>query len=140
MYLNEYTLADLTPGLSEKVQREIYPNDIETFSAYSGDFSPIHFDDEYARGRGFKQRLVHGVFVGSVISGFIGMCLPGKHGLLQALHMDFRNPCYAPNTLRISGSVQRRSEATKTVVIDLQVTDDRNTHIVSAVAKSVLKH
>lgn len=137
--MNEFTYSDLIIGLEETMQCQVTPQDIEKFCAFSGDWSTIHVDDEYAQGRGFDKRLVHGLLVGSLISGFVGMKLPGKHGLLQSMNLQFRRPCYAPNTLTIEGKVRRRSDATKTITIDISVRDESGTEIVSAQANSVLK-
>ena len=95
--------------------------------------------DEYALSRGFKARIGHGLMVGAFISAFIGMKLPGKHGLLQSISCEFRRPCYAPNVLTIAGTVVRRSEAMKLVALDIVVTDQSGAEIVRAQTNSVLK-
>ncbi len=118
---------------------ELTEVDLDAFCRLSGDYSTIHCDDEYAQGRGFRQRIAHGLLVGARLSEFIGMTLPGKHGLLQSMNCQFRGPCYVPNILTIVGTVTGRSEALCIVMIHLSVTDSVGTEIVTADAKSVLK-
>jgi acyl dehydratase len=63
------------------VQRTFAAEDVAAFAAISGDFSPLHMDDEYARGTEFGGRVVHGLLVGSLFSQLVGMHLPGKQAL-----------------------------------------------------------
>jgi len=42
--------------------------DIALFSAISGDFDPVHVDEEYARNTPFGRRIAHGIFVMGLLS------------------------------------------------------------------------
>jgi acyl dehydratase len=42
--------------------------DIALFSAISGDFDPVHVDEEYARNTPFGRRIAHGIFVLGLLS------------------------------------------------------------------------
>jgi len=42
--------------------------DIALFSAISGDFDPVHVDEEYARKTPFGRRIAHGIFVLGLLS------------------------------------------------------------------------
>ena len=137
--MKEYGFDDLIVGKEESLEVYIQPDDINIFANFSGDISTIHMDDLYAQERGFESRLVHGVMVGAYCSAFIGTRLPGKHGLLQSMNLEFRYPVYAPNSLTISGKVIRRSESMKVVTIELWVRNAAGADCVRAVVKSVLK-
>ena len=134
----EYTFSELILGKSESLLVNITPDSIDEFSKLSGDYSSIHIDNLYANNRGFKSRLVHGVLIQSYISAFIGMRLPGKHGLLQSMSCQFRLPCYAPNRLNIVGVVNKRSEAMRVVGIQITVSDLTGNILVTGLVNSVL--
>jgi len=136
--MNDFCFVDLVLGHEQNMAVDITPADVEAFCRSSGDWSTIHVDDEYAVSRGFAQRLVHGMLIGSYLSAFVGMKLPGRHGLLQSMNCQFRRPCYAPAHLAINGKVVRRSEALRVVTIDIVVTRDAETLVV-AQANSVMK-
>jgi len=51
--------------------RTITEADIVTFSAFSGDWHPLHTDVEYAKKGPFKERIAHGFLVLSVASGLL---------------------------------------------------------------------
>lgn len=138
--MNEYTLKDLSPGFSISKTCDIRPEDITGFAEFSGDWSSVHIDPEYAQERGFNGCLVHGLLIGSLISGFIGMTLPGKHGLLHSINLQFILPTYAPDQLTILGTIKRVSKATKMAVIDLEVSgSDGQKHVIGQ-ANTVLKY
>ncbi len=137
--MNNYSFAQLEIGLQEVLEVEITENDIDTYARFSGDCSSIHLENEYAKSRGFKTRLSHGLLVSAYVSALLGMKLPGKHGLLQSINCQFRAPCYAPNELKIVGIITKRFEAIKVVSIEISVTDNEGTEVLRADAKSVLK-
>ena len=55
--MNHYTLAEMTPGLTEEFTVTVTPEMMDAFRAITGDVSPIHIDADYARGRGFPGRV-----------------------------------------------------------------------------------
>ena len=54
--MNHYTLAEMTPGLTEEFTVTVTPEMMDAFRAITGDVSPIHIDADYARGRGFPGK------------------------------------------------------------------------------------
>ena len=137
--MNNYSFEQLQIGMQEVLDVIITVNDIDTFAKFSGDCSSIHIENEYAVSRGFNSRLSHGLLVSAYVSALLGMKLPGKHGLLQSINCQFRAPCYAPNELKIVGTITKRFETIKVVCIEISVTDNEGTEILRADANSVLK-
>jgi len=56
--------------------RTISEEDINTFAALSGDFNPIHINEEYARKTYFKGRIAHGTISIGLLSAAMAK-LPG---------------------------------------------------------------
>ena len=52
-------------------RRTITEADIVMFSAFSGDWHPLHTDVEFAKSGPFKERIAHGFLVLSVASGLL---------------------------------------------------------------------
>ena len=46
--MNHYTLAEMTPGLSEEFTVTVTPEMMDAFCTITGDVSPIHMDASYA--------------------------------------------------------------------------------------------
>ncbi len=63
-------------GHSVSVFREITEADIQKFAEVSGDFNPLHLDEEYARRTIFGGRIAHGILALGLISAALAK-LPG---------------------------------------------------------------
>ena len=66
--MNHYTLAEMTPGLSESFTVTVTEEMMARFEAITGDVSPIHMDAEYAQKRGYPGRVVYGMLGASFFS------------------------------------------------------------------------
>lgn len=48
------------------------------FQQCSGDYNPLHTDEEFAKGKGFPERVMYGNILNAFVSTLIGECLPMK--------------------------------------------------------------
>lgn len=86
----------------ETSARTVAEADIVNFAGVSGDFNPLHTDEEYARSVGFSSRLAHGTLVLSVVTGLIarlGLLEGTAIGFLE-LRWRFLGPVVAGDTVR----------------------------------------
>jgi len=70
-------MNDLKIGQTAQSSKRITDVDLSLFAAVTGDFNPAHFDPVYAAGTYFKEPIAHGMIAVGLISGVIGMKLPG---------------------------------------------------------------
>ena len=98
---SEYTFDEIDIGLSKEFQVTITESMVNDFAKISGDFSPIHMDETYAKSTTFNKRVVHGMLLASFLSRVDGMYLPGKHALYFSQNVEFRNPCFIGDELTI---------------------------------------
>jgi 3-hydroxybutyryl-CoA dehydratase len=68
---------DIKVGDTAEVIHTITDDDIQSFGKLSGDYNPLHFDNEWAKNTIFGGRIAHGLLTASYISNAIGMKLPG---------------------------------------------------------------
>ncbi|MFP3287269.1 MAG: MaoC family dehydratase [Acidilobus sp.] len=73
---------------------------IAAFAGLSGDFNPLHVDDEYAKGTIFKGRIAHGVLTLSFISALLGMAFSGTLVALTEIEAKFLRPVRPGDTIR----------------------------------------
>lgn len=64
------------------------------FAKTSGDFNPIHLDEEYAKDSYFGKKLAHGMFSASLFSGIFGTQIPGPGCLYVGQNLRFRRPVF----------------------------------------------
>ena len=71
------TFAEIKIGDSATVSHGLTKAELEGFAAVSGDFNPTHLNEEYARARGLRAPVAHGMWTASLISSLLGNELPG---------------------------------------------------------------
>ena len=135
--LPEYTFDEIEMGLTKQFQIIITESMIDDFAKISGDYNPLHMDEKFAQSRDFKNRVCHGMLLGSLFSRLIGMYVPGKYGLYFSQTLNFVNPTIVDDTVTVTGKVISKSESTK--IIELKTTIKNSSHVlVDGKAKVVL--
>lgn len=88
-------------GVGEKAQlsRSITDEDIQHMADITGDFNPVHMDDEFAGRTRFKGRIAHGLFSAGLISAVLGTKLPGPGSVYLKQELNFLYPVRAGDTL-----------------------------------------
>ncbi len=79
-------------GDKTQITKSITEEEVIVFAKISGDDNPIHLNEEYAKNSIFKQKIVHGFLVGSLISAAIGKNLPGNGTIYLNQNMKFLAP------------------------------------------------
>lgn len=121
MEAKDLAIDDITVGDNASFDRMFSEKDVEVFSELSGDTNPLHMDDVYARATSFKQRLVHGMLVGSLCSALVGMYLPGKRCLYLRQTLSFKKPVFIGDTVTVFGRIIAKSETTKVLTIAIHI-------------------
>ena len=96
---------DFNVGDTAVHTKTILDEDIKAFAKLSGDYNPIHVNDEYAKSTMFKQRIAHGMISASLISAVLGMHLPGPGAVYMSQEVKFRKPVFIGDTLTAKGEV-----------------------------------
>ena len=86
-------------GATASRTKTITDTDVRTFAELSGDFSPIHVDDEYAAKSRFGRRIAHGILTGSLISAVLGNDLPGPGTIYLSQSFQFKAPVFPGDTI-----------------------------------------
>lgn len=131
----QYGLDDIKPGLTQKFRVKVTETMINEFAKLTGDFSPIHMEEEYARTTKFGQRICHGMLLGSFFSRLIGMHLPGKNGLLLSYSLRHLLPCYLNQEIIVDGIVLDKSVATRVITLKVSIRDSLGKILVDGVLK-----
>ena len=81
-------------GQKASIEKVFNEEEVLNFSKMSMDDNPIHFDEEYAKNSRFKQRIVQGPFVTSLIGGLLGSKLPGPGTIYINQNTQFLKPVF----------------------------------------------
>jgi len=85
--------------------RTIAERDINAFADASGDYSPLHMDEAFARTTTFGQRVAHGLLTAGIISTVLGSEIPGLGTIFLELHIRFMKPVYINDTITATATV-----------------------------------
>ena len=93
---------ELEIGEEASFSKTIGECDIYQFAGISGDFNPVHLNEEYARKTRFERRVAHGVLSMSLAGSVLGMVLPGVGTVLVEISTQFKRPVFIgiPSQLR----------------------------------------
>ena len=86
------TFADLAIGMSVSIENTVSEQDVIDFARVSGDYNPLHMDEDYAKTTQFKGRIAHGALSASYISAILGNDLPGPGAVFMELNLKFVRP------------------------------------------------
>lgn len=78
---------------------------IVTDRTYSGfiqlfkDRNPLHTNEQFAKEKGFRGKVMHGNILNGFISYFIGESLPSKNVIIHLQEIQYKNPLYLNDKL-----------------------------------------
>lgn len=136
--MNHYTLAEMTPGLTQSFTVTVTEQMMKQFYAITGDNSPIHMDTDYAANRGYPGRVVYGMLGASFFSTLAGVYLPGEHCLLHSVESKFVKPIFIGDTLTITGKVSEVNETFSEVVIKATIVNQDGKKVTRGLIKAGL--
>jgi 3-hydroxybutyryl-CoA dehydratase len=104
--MKKLSFNDIKIGQTAEYQKTITEDDIEKFAEVSGDYNPVHMDEEYAKQTIFQGRIAHGMLSASFISTALASKLPGPGTIYLKQQLAFRKP------VRIGDQITTRVEVT----------------------------
>ncbi len=108
-----YELPALVKGPIERIQ-------LVKYAGASGDFNPIHVDEEYARSAGMKSVFAHGM----LSMGFMGKLLTdwlGEEGELVSFRIRFKAIVWPGDVITNTGTVVKTYEEGGRGFVDIEL-------------------
>ena len=137
---SELTFEQIEIGRTKEFQIKVTESLVNDFAKLSGDFSPIHINEDYAKSKKFKGKIVHGMLLASFLSRMVGMYLPGKHALYLSQSLEFHNPCFVNDEITVSSIVNDKSESTKIIKIDSKILNNKNEVLLNGTGRIIVNN
>ena len=137
--LPEYSLNEIEIGFKKNFEITITESMFHDIAKLSGHYNPLHMNEEYASSTSFKKRVCSGMFLATFFSRLVGMYLPGKHALYFSQSLNFVNPCFIGDTLKISGTITKKTSATKMLTLNTEIHNQNKDCVVNGVAKVIVR-
>ena len=111
-----------------------------SFAQISGDYNPVHLDEEYARGTIFGKRIAHGMLLGSYISGVLGNDFPGEGTIYLKQDMKFVKPVYYGDTITISVKILDKDDTRNRMTLETNCYNQASELVLAGTALVMLKN
>lgn len=118
--------ASLTKTITEK--------EVQLFGELTGDFNPVHFDEEFAKTTRFGKRIAHGMLSASFISTVLANQLPGSGTVYLSQTLKFTAPVFLGDTLTARVTVTDIKEGKPIVTLETVCTNQNDETIVKGEA------
>jgi acyl dehydratase len=119
--------------------RTVTEGAVDAFAGLSGDFNPLHTDEEAAQKTPMKGRIAHGMLVLSVATGLANQLGLFEGTTLALLGMDkikWTAPVRLGDTIRVELTIRAKKESSKpdrgVVVTDVGVKNQRDETVMTA--------
>jgi 3-hydroxybutyryl-CoA dehydratase len=134
--LDNITYDELKEGDAATFTRTLTRDELVLFAAVSGDVNPLHLDADFAAATMFKERIAHGMWSGSLISGALATVMPGPGTIYLEQSLAFKRPVRLGDTLSIMLTVVRK-EPRNRVVLGCEVRNQHGAQVVVGEAKVI---
>lgn len=118
-------ISELNIGDRIEVPYIITQEQVDLFARATGDHNPLHSDEAYAATTQFKSRIAHGVLLSGIVSGVIGMKLPGLGTIAREMSSKFLQPVYPGDTVTVAAEVTEVNAKLNIAVIDFKVKNQK---------------
>ena len=98
---------------------------VKAYAELTGDYNPLHFDEDFASKTKFKNLVVHGGLTTGLLHALVAMDLPGPGTVFLNQNWQFTAPVYIGDTITAEAEVIE-VHATKPVTT-LRITVTRQT-------------
>jgi acyl dehydratase len=103
----------------------------------SGDYNPIHYDKDYAVGRGLPGVIVHG----QLTTAYLGQMLTdwlGQSGDIKKLSVSYKGMNQPGGAITCRGVVRQKSVEGTLVTLDIWAENEKGEKTVTGMAQAVL--
>ena len=98
--------------------REVTDELIRKFADVSGDYNPIHLDEEFAKTTRFGKRIAHGMLSGAFISAVLGYEFKERKIVYLSQTMKFTAPVFIGDTVTATATVTKIREERGIVTLE----------------------
>lgn len=103
----ELLVMDIKLGDRFSKEREVTDELVRKFAEVSGDYNPIHLDDEFAKNTRFGKRIAHGMLSGAFISAVLGYEFKERKIVYLSQTLKFVHPVFIGDKVTASGTVTK---------------------------------
>ncbi|HEX9928995.1 MAG TPA: MaoC family dehydratase [Pyrinomonadaceae bacterium] len=116
-------MTDLKIGDKFSTSKQITDSVVCAFADLSGDYNPIHIDEEFAKTTRFGRRIAHGMISGALISAVLGYEFKERRVVYLSQTMKFVAPVFIDDTVTATATVKNIREDKNIVTLETVCTN-----------------
>lgn len=125
---------DLQIGDKFSTTKQITDAVVRAFAELSGDFNPIHLDEEFAKTTQFKKRIAHGMISGALISAVLGYEFKQRKVVYLSQTLKFTAPVFLDDTVTATATVNNIRKDKPIVTLETICTNQNGEMVVKGEA------
>lgn len=116
---------ELELGMSASFSKTISESDVYLFAGITGDFNPMHVNEDFAQKTPFGTRIAHGGLPQSLIANVLGMKLPGLGTVALEVTVRYKAPVFIGDTITATAEVTEKLEKKRWIRMALTWTNQK---------------
>lgn len=128
---------DVQVGDTTVADRTITEADIDTFAAISGDYNPIHVDEEFAKGTRWEGRIAHGMLIAGLVTQTLSE-LGGEGAVHVSQEVAFKAPVRIGDTVTVTSVVTGKIEEKRRLLIETTWTNQDGATVIEGTGELLL--
>ena len=125
---------NLKIGDTFSTSKQITDSVVRAFAELSGDFNPIHLDEEFAAKTRFGRRIAHGMISGALISAVLGYEFKERKIVYLSQTLKFTAPVFLDDTVTATATVANIREDKPIVKLETVCTNQTGETVVKGEA------
>jgi 3-hydroxybutyryl-CoA dehydratase len=130
---------DIQIGDTAEFSKTITEYDVYAYAGITGDFNPVHINEEFAKESMFKGRIVHGMLTASFISTVLGTKLPAENTIYLSQNVKFLATVKFGDTITAKVEVIEKRDDKHIIKLRTTVVNQRGEMVVDGEAVTLKK-
>ncbi len=129
---------DLKIGDNFSTSKKITDEVIRAFAELSGDYNPIHLDEEFASKTRFGKRIAHGMISGALISAVLGNEFKERKIVYLSQTMKFIAPVFIDDIVTATATIKEIREDKPIVTVETVCSNQNSEKVVIGEGKIMI--
>jgi len=112
----------ITPGQKARRSMTVTEEDVRNFAELTGDYNPLHFDEEFSKKTKFKRLVVQGGLTTGLLHALVAMDMPGPGTVFLSQNWKFTAPVFIGDTITAEAEILGIHESKPVTQLGVRVT------------------
>ncbi|MCO4747792.1 MAG: MaoC family dehydratase [Proteobacteria bacterium] len=112
---------DLEVGQTATRSTTFSREDVDAYAKLTGDYNPLHFDEDYAGRTPMGRLVVHGGLTSGILNALVAEDMPGPGTVFMSMDLKFIAPVYVGDTITATATVLERHASKPVCKLEMRI-------------------